>query len=304
MNLKKIIRVAIPVVLVSGIVFCGWQVVSKLRDYNISDTYYEKAQESAILQENEEIEPVDDIPVVEGAMQIDWESQKGLNAVAWVQLDNISYPVYHDDGSQWYLKHLPDGTYASAGSIFLYGENSADFTDQSSFIYGHNMGNKTMFGGLKDYAYDEYKDHQFYLYLPDGTRHTYKFFAVASVYQSSQAYTWSFADEESFLNWQQWMKDNAIVQGTAPIDASKRFVTLSTCNGTVGTTRRLVICGQEVAVERTQNPASWYDELKAKIDAQKQASTEVAYQRQADLSEIYTTTQDALMKSRRNQEGE
>lgn len=304
MNLKKIIRVAIPVVLVSGIVFCGWQVASKLRDYNISDTYYEKAQESAILQENEEIEPVDDIPVVEGAMQIDWESQKGLNAVAWVQLDNISYPVYHDDGSQWYLKHLPDGTYASAGSIFLYGENSADFTDQSSFIYGHNMGNKTMFGGLKDYAYDEYKDHQFYLYLPDGTRHTYKFFAVASVYQSSQAYTWSFADEESFLNWQQWMKDNAIVQGTAPIDASKRFVTLSTCNGTVGTTRRLVICGQEVAVERTQNPASWYDELKAKIDAQKQASTEVAYQRQADLSEIYTTTQDALMKSRRNQEGE
>jgi sortase B len=304
MNLKKIIRVAIPVVLVSGIVFCGWQVANKLRDYNISDTYYEKAQESAILQENEEIEPVDDIPVVEGAMQIDWESQKGLNAVAWVQLDNISYPVYHDDGSQWYLKHLPDGTYASAGSIFLYGENSADFTDQSSFIYGHNMGNKTMFGGLKDYAYDEYKDHQFYLYLPDGTRHTYKFFAVASVYQSSQAYTWSFADEESFLNWQQWMKDNAIVQGTAPIDASKRFVTLSTCNGTVGTTRRLVICGQEVAVERTQNPASWYDELKAKIDAQKQASTEVAYQRQADLSEIYTTTQDALMKSRRNQEGE
>lgn len=304
MNLKKIIRVAIPVVLVSGIVFCGWQVASKLRDYNISDTYYEKAQESAILQENEEIEPVDDIPVVEGAMQIDWESQKGLNAVAWVQLDNISYPVYHDDGSQWYLKHLPDGTYASAGSIFLYGENSADFTDQSSFIYGHNMGNKTMFGGLKDYAYEEYKDHQFYLYLPDGTRHTYKFFAVASVYQSSQAYTWSFADEESFLNWQQWMKDNAIVQGTAPIDASKRFVTLSTCNGTVGTTRRLVICGQEVAVERTQNPASWYDELKAKIDAQKQASTEVAYQRQADLSEIYTTTQDALMKSRRNQEGE
>lgn len=304
MNLKKIIRVAIPVVLVSGIVFCGWQVASKLRDYNISDTYYEKAQESAILQENEEIELVDDIPVVEGAMQIDWESQKGLNAVAWVQLDNISYPVYHDDGSQWYLKHLPDGTYASAGSIFLYGENSADFTDQSSFIYGHNMGNKTMFGGLKDYAYDEYKDHQFYLYLPDGTRHTYKFFAVASVYQSSQAYTWSFADEESFLNWQQWMKDNAIVQGTAPIDASKRFVTLSTCNGTVGTTRRLVICGQEVAVERTQNPASWYDELKAKIDAQKQASTEVAYQRQADLSEIYTTTQDALMKSRRNQEGE
>lgn len=304
MNLKKIIRVAIPVVLVSGIVFCGWQVASKLHDYNISDTYYEKAQESAILQENEEIELVDDIPVVEGAMQIDWESQKGLNAVAWVQLDNISYPVYHDDGSQWYLKHLPDGTYASAGSIFLYGENSADFTDQSSFIYGHNMGNKTMFGGLKDYAYDEYKDHQFYLYLPDGTRHTYKFFAVASVYQSSQAYTWSFADEESFLNWQQWMKDNAIVQGTAPIDASKRFVTLSTCNGTVGTTRRLVICGQEVAVERTQNPASWYDELKAKIDAQKQASTEVAYQRQADLSEIYTTTQDALMKSRRNQEGE
>lgn len=304
MNLKKIIRVAIPVVLVSGIVFCGWQVASKLRDYNISDTYYEKAQESAILQENEEIEPVDDIPVVEGAMQIDWESQKGLNAVAWVQLDNISYPVYHDDGSQWYLKHLPDGTYASAGSIFLYGENSADFTDQSSFIYGHNMGNKTMFGGLKDYAYEEYKDHQFYLYLPDGTRHTYKFFAVASVYQSSQAYTWSFADEKSFLNWQQWMKDNAIVQGTAPIDASKRFVTLSTCNGTVGTTRRLVICGQEVAVERTQNPASWYDELKAKIDAQKQASTEVAYQRQADLSEIYTTTQDALMKSRRNQEGE
>lgn len=273
----------------------------KLYDYYKSDSYYEDVQDS--LLEGEKVDPSantdDDIPVVEGATQIDWEQFKDTDAVAWVQLDDINYPVYHDDGSMFYLRHLPDGTYASAGSIFLYGENSGDFSDQSSFIYGHNMLNGTMFGKLKNYAKQEYGDHYFYVYLPDGTRHKYQFFSVASVGEASQAYTWSFADENAFVEWQKWMKSQSLIDCSAPIDTGKRYVTLSTCNGTIGTTKRLIICGQEIAVERVQNPASWYPEFAAKLEAQKQKAVQTIRDRDVVLQDVYVKTAKELYENRR-----
>lgn len=300
---QKVIRFFIPMFLIGALGFCSYQIGHKLYDYYKSDSYYSKVQDT--LAEGEPVDPVtdgeEDIPIVEGAQQIDWEQFKDTDAVAWVQLDKTSYPIYHDDGSMFYLSHLPDGTYASAGSIFLYGDNSGDFTDQSSFVYGHNMLNGTMFGRLKQYAKQEYGDHYFYIYLPDGTRHKYQFFSVASVGESSKAYTWSFANEDSFLKWQQWMKDQSLISCSAPIDASKRFVTLSTCNGTIGTTKRLIICGQEVAVERVQNPASWYADYAAKLEAQKQKAVQTILERDTALQDVYVKTANDLYDSRRKE---
>lgn len=69
---------------------------------------------------------------------------------------------------------------------FLLNHNNPLFTDRSNFVYGHNMGNGSMFGRLKNYMTDASKDHLFYIYLPDGTRHVYQFFSVATVFQSQK----------------------------------------------------------------------------------------------------------------------
>lgn len=291
---------AITLIAVIVLVYCGYRYFSQWLDYHNSNTTYDKIRNDGVVDNNDdtlgdEAENIDKSNLI----GIDWDSIKHKDLVAWVQLDDISYPVYHDDGSQFYLRHLPDGTDATAGSIFLYGSNSADFTDLSSFIYGHNMANGTMFGKLKNYVDDKYASHKFYLYLPDGTRHTYQFFSVATVPQSSQAYTWSFANDDSFKNWQLWLKEMSLVKCTAEVDTTKRYVTLSTCNGSYGTTKRLIICGQEIKVDKVQNPASWYDEYATSISNKNSQRQQIADDVQAALDSVKADKRKKLYDSRR-----
>ena len=302
---QKWISRSILCVLLLALGFCSYQIGRKLYDYHTSNSYYEDAQKEALVEpsgdlltDKEDTKPIQDKEKVIG---IDWDAFEGTDIAAWVQLDDISYPVYHDDGSMFYLRHLPDGTYATAGSIFLYGNNSPEFTDQSSFIYGHNMINGTMFGKLKHYAKDEYKAHRFYLYLPDGTRHTYQFFSVGTVNSSSKAYTWSFGSEQSFQEWQEYMKGKSHINCDASVDLSKRYVTLSTCNGS-GSESRLIICGQEIAIDKVQEPASWYEDYKAKLDANKQKSKDVILARSATIAKLHAKVNKELYDSRRKKD--
>lgn len=308
---KSILLWLIIIAAVGILVFCGIKVGRQLWDYHVSDDTYNKIRDSAVIENDGDLLSDKDIekPVSEDdpidttdLIGIDWDTlyDKGSDIVAWVQLDDISYPVYHDDGSQYYLRHLPDGTWATAGSIFLYGENSGDFTDQSSFIYGHNMANGSMFGSLKKYAYPEYGNKVFYLYLPDGTRHIYQFFSVAVVSATSQAYIWSFADDASFENWQKWMKQEDKASCSAPIDTTKRYVTLSTCNGGGGDNTRLIVCGQEIKVDKVQTEASWYDAYKSNMEANASESVRNGLDLSAALNAVVFGSREALYNARRS----
>lgn len=297
----NILTWVIVLIAIGVLSFCGYKVISQLLDYHKSNETYDKIRSEAIVDNNGDMLEDADEPIdTKDLIGIDWDAFAGTDMVAWVQLDDISYPVYHDDGSLFYLRHLPDGTYATAGTIFLYGENSSTFTDQSSFIYGHNMANGTMFGKLKNYVSDEYANHRFYIYLPDGTRHTYQFFAVATVGEDSQAYTWSFANDDSFKNWQLWMKEMSLVNCSAQVDTTKRYVTLSTCNGSTGTTKRLVVCGQEVRVDKVQEPASWYADYAASLSESKTKMLEVGQAREDELSELQLAARQSLYNARRD----
>ena len=160
--------------------FCLWHFVPKLLDYKASDEAFETIKDEAIkdydlvmadkLHDKGEsvAESVDEdeseyVPDLTDAISVDWEAFAGTDIVAWLQLDSISYPVMQAEDNDYYLHKLPDGSYNYGGSLFLYNQNSPMFTDQSSFIYGHNMNNGSMFGRLKNYVDDQYVGHKFYL---------------------------------------------------------------------------------------------------------------------------------------------
>ena len=220
----------------------------------------------------------DSVQVSQPVMDIPWDDFKGTDIIAWIQMDNISYPVMKswgqkdDEGQDLYLRHLPDKTYAVSGSIFIYDKNNPLLTDQSTFIYGHNMMSDTMFGSLKHYTSDDFRDHQFCVYLPNGTRHTYQFFSENIVPQSSNLYTWAFASDDSFLSWQNRLQENSLIHSSLSPSKNAHFVTMSTCSGYAGTTKRLMITGMEVRCELTGKKASWYDKYKTKLDKQEQSS--------------------------------
>ena len=212
------------------LVYCLVQMMPKLKEYKESDDTYRRIRKEAVD------EP--DGPASSSSGQTD--------------------DVMHTDDNTLYLHHLPDKSYNYGGSIFLYSDNDPYFTDENSFLYGHNMANGSMFGNLKRYRGPQYANHVFYLYLPDGTRHTYTFFSVLSVEKSDRAYSYSFGSKDSFVDYQNYVKGKSLYQTGPAASADNKLVSLSTCDGYEGTSHRLVVQGAETAVIQAQEPASWY----------------------------------------------
>lgn len=83
---------------------------------------------------------------------------------------------YDDD---YYLQRDLDGKTNKAGSLYIQAYyNKSDLSDPMTVIYGHNMANRTMFGGLQSYGETlKFDDNAvMYIYQP-GRQLTYKFFA-------------------------------------------------------------------------------------------------------------------------------
>lgn len=284
------------------LIFCLSQVVPKLLEYKQSDSSFEQMQDMNItkydpIMASSDSDVSSDVDVSD-ALSIDWDAFNGTEIVAWFQLDDISYPIMQHTDNSYYLNHLPDGSYNGGGSIFLLNHNNPLFTDKSSFVYGHNMGNGSMFGSLKKYTTDASKDHLFYIYLPDGTRHVYQFFSVATVFQESKAYTWSFASDDSYMDWQQWVLDQSMIGTSCKASKDAKYVTLSTCNGYAGTNHRLIICGQEIRVDKLQSPASWYDSYLEQYNAKNTAKQQRADDILSQLQAVQKSKMDALDKER------
>ena len=97
-------------------------------------------------------------------LEIDWDALKAINSeiVGWLYVPgtNLSYPIVHGSDNDFYLNHTADKSANSSGAIFLDYENSSDFTDLSTFVYGHNMLGNTMFSELTGYVDQQFlRDH-------------------------------------------------------------------------------------------------------------------------------------------------
>ncbi|MBQ9954600.1 MAG: sortase [Eggerthellaceae bacterium] len=112
--------------------------------------------------------------------KVDWDALAAINpdVVGWVYMPGtpINYPVVHRAGDDsYYLTHNFEGETAGGfgaeyGAIMLSGVNSADFSDDVNFIYGHHMSNGMMFACLQDLKDEaEFNAHRIaYLLTPEG----------------------------------------------------------------------------------------------------------------------------------------
>ena len=79
---------------------------------------------------------------------VDFESLQAINkdVVGWIFIEDtvVNYPVLHSKkNNDEYLYTTYDGKQNNSGSIFADYRNNADFTDDNTVLYGHNMKNKT-----------------------------------------------------------------------------------------------------------------------------------------------------------------
>ena len=115
-------------------------------------------------------------------------SNEHSDSVAWLYIPgtNIDYPVMQSEDNEYYAHRAADGSYLYAGSLFMDYRCSSDFSDFNSVIYGHNMGNGTMFADIPNYENEEYfMEHSYGWLTTDDNVRLIDFFAVARTTDTS-----------------------------------------------------------------------------------------------------------------------
>ena len=116
--------------------------------------------------------------------------------------------------------------------------NSSDFTDFNSVIYGHNMGNGTMFADIPHYENEEYFMNHSYGWLPtEDEVWLIAFFAVARTADTSGLY---LADP-SFEEWDTQLRNSASIYKEIGISANDNLIMLSTCTSAEGNSRTILV---------------------------------------------------------------
>ena len=186
---------------------------------------------------------------------VDFDALLATNrdTVAWLRFiepEIISYPVVRSHDNEEYLHRAFDGSYSQLGSIFMDMDNSPDFSDRNTIIYGHNMAvGGEMFSQLVDFSDIEFtrENPYFFIYTPDGVQRTYRIFMAATVRADSLIYRIEFFDDDDFMEYLELSRDiSAYFIEDDDLDQGAKIVTLSTCTNIVATDRFII---QGVLVE-------------------------------------------------------
>lgn len=247
----QIISNIVLVIAIGVFLFSGYKLYEIFSEYNKGETEYENIQEIVIKETPVEGEN-EDTSQEETIFTVDFEKLKEINpeTVAWIRFDEpsqISYPVVKGADNSKYLNTTFEGKRNSAGALFVDMDNSGDFTDRNTFIYGHNMKNGSMFGQLRKYKTKAFgQEHPyFYIYTPDGKETTYQVFAVSVVKDTSESYQKWYNTDEEFLDYIQYIRSIAGYKTDVEVSADSKIVSLSTCTN-VRDDERLLVHGVKI----------------------------------------------------------
>ena len=179
---------------------------------------------------------------------------------------DLSYPVaQHPSDRSFYLNRDLDGNNSKTGTLFteavVEGKtiNGKDLNDPVTVIYGHNMANRTMFGGLQTFLskMDFSQQHLVYMYQKD-RRITYQIVGGVQYDLSHIIYYHDFSNDEVFNSFfdQLWKETD----GTTNLDrankpvAGDKVLILSVCKNGDDNHRYLVVCKM---IEDTADPTTW-----------------------------------------------
>lgn len=185
-----------------------------------------------------------------------WKVQQALgklreeneDTVGWIAFDHldISYPIMQCEDNVYYLNHTFSGEENSAGSIFMEAENTSDFQDCHTIVYGHNMKNLSMFGRLKKYKTEDfYQGNEYFTIYTESAVYRYQIFAFYDIPEDGDVYTIGFEADDTFQTFVDAMKKRSYYDTGVSVTKEDKVITLSTCS-TEG--NRFVVHGKRVEV--------------------------------------------------------
>ena len=234
----SVIKVCCICVGVCLLLVAGYKLFIETSDYTKAQNLYKKANTIYVFNEyNTETEVVSEDIKWEGFTDVDIAGLRMENEdiVGWIYFENedISYPILYSGDNTTYMQITYTGKSARAGSIFMDEDNSTDFSDAHTIIYGHNMKDLSMFGRLKYYKLDEdYIDgHEYFQIITENKKYRYKIVSYKEVEGNSPVYAIYKTGDDDFVSFVKniLLKGNYI-NNSDTIKASDHLITLSTCS--------------------------------------------------------------------------
>ena len=256
---KKKSDVLLTIALIVAIaVFCyaAFNLYHIYTEYKKGTDEYNQIEEMAVTERDADSAEVAGPNVqLKPPIEVDFDKLKSVNedVVGWIYVDalpDISYPIVKGKDNQTYLHQTYEKNYNFAGTIFVDYENSGDFSDCNTLVYGHNMKNGSMFGHLKKFREDDklYKQDKYFWILTPERNYRYEIISAYTTGVNSDTYTLFKGPGEEFEKYLETIKGYSEIQtDDTDLTIKDKIVTLSTCTGNEST--RFVVQGKRVDAE-------------------------------------------------------
>lgn len=263
---KKKSDVLLTIALIVAIaVFCyaAFNLYHIYTEYKKGTDEYNQIEEMAVTERDaDSAEVAGPSAQIKPPIEVDFDKLKSVNedVVGWIYVDalpDISYPIVKGKDNQTYLHQTYEKNYNFAGTIFVDYENSGDFSDCNTLVYGHNMKNGSMFGHLKKFREDDklYKQDKYFWILTPERNYRYEIITAYTIGVNSDTYTLFKGPGEEFEKYLETIKGYSEIQtDDTDLTIKDRIVTLSTCTGNEST--RFVVQGKRVDAEDADGAAT------------------------------------------------
>lgn len=180
------------------------------------------------------------------------------NCKGWIYIKNtvIDYPIMQSDDNVFYVHHNYNDAESNSGSIMLDYECTIGKTT-NTLLYGHNMGNGSMFHQIKSYKDSSWwLNHQYVEVANLEKIYIYQIFSVDVLYGTSDASFkyWvepnkSLADEDTYNTFVNTVVAKRYTSaGISAPSYPTGILTLQTCNSGADDGIRCVAFGKLVAI--------------------------------------------------------
>lgn len=245
--LKKSVRIILILVLLVIFVFSGLKVFNY---YN--DTHKNNKENKELIQDVIKT-VVDENNEGEVKTIIDFNKllEKNKDTKGWIRYNNdrINYPIVQAKDNEYYLTRNFYKNYNQAGSIFLDYRNKS-LEDKNVVLYGHSMLDNSMFGSLQDLFNKDFfiNENNNYIELRDLNNDIlkYQIFSYYIIEKEEYYITTSFKTDNEYLSFLNTLKNRSYRNFNVSLNSDDKIITLSTCSGVEGTTRRKVVHAKRI----------------------------------------------------------
>ena len=250
-KLSKAGRIILDLILVLALgmaAFSGYKLFHETERYRVAQRSYKDLKENVLVKAETEDE---------NKKVIDWGALQAVNSDIglWIEMEDssIDYPVIYQDDNEFFLRHLPDGTWNEAGTIFVDMENSREMADRNTVFYGHHMLDEPLmfaeFENFEDQAYaDAHKEIR--IYSPDNEWVVYP--VGGFVTDGTEDYvTINFSSDDEYQEYIDMLRSRSVFSSDVSLTKDDQMALFSTCSYDVND-GRFVLFGKVEKVEDKQ----------------------------------------------------